>query len=407
MADGVVVLGGGHAGAAAVATLRSEGFDGPIRLISADDEIPYQKPPLSKAFIKDAATEPMPIRPEAFYTTNAVDLILGRHATAIDRDAGAVVLEDGSRVPYDGLILATGARVRRPAVEGAEFDGVCYLRSSADARSLRQRLNAARSVVVVGGGFIGLEVAATAALLGKTVTVLEAGPRLMGRAVAPEVSAIMLARHRAAGIDVRLNTALQRFVGFRGELTAVEPTGGGEPIPADLALVGIGVLPNAEIAAEAGLPTEGGILVDDHMRTVDPKIVACGDGVVFDHFHAGQRLRIESVQNATDQARHAVLALLGKPDPYRQVPWFWSDQGATKLQMVGLTHGADQSVVRGNAEEGRFSVFHFRKGRLVAIDSVDRPADHMIGRRLLAAETPLSPEQAGDEGLDLKALSAR
>lgn len=216
MADGVVVLGGGHAGAAAVATLRSEGFDGPIRLISADDEIPYQKPPLSKAFIKDAATEPMPIRPEAFYTTNAVDLILGRHATAIDRDAGVVVLEDGSRVPYDGLILATGARVRRPAVEGAEFDGVCYLRSSADARSLRQRLNAARSVVVVGGGFIGLEVAATAALLGKTVTVLEAGPRLMGRAVAPEVSAIMLARHRAAGIDVRLNTALQRFVGFRG-----------------------------------------------------------------------------------------------------------------------------------------------------------------------------------------------
>lgn len=405
MANGVVILGGGHAGAAAAAALRTDGYDGPIRLVSAEEEIPYQKPPLSKAFLKEPDSEPMPIRPQAFYDTNHVDLDLGTLVTAIDRTAGALVAADGRRIPFDGLILAMGARVRTVDAEGADLSGVSSLRSTADARILRERLAAARSVVVVGGGFIGLEVAATAALLGKAVTVLEAGPRLMGRAVAPEVSAFMLERHRAAGVDVRLQTALGRFIGFRGELTAVEPAGGGAPIPADLALVGIGVLPNVELAAEAGLEVAGGIVVDPTMRTADPRIVACGDAVAFESVLTGSRVRIESVQNATDQARHAVLALLGKPSVYRQVPWFWSDQGPIKLQMVGLSHGADRTVLRGRPEDGRFSVFHFRGDRLVAIDSVDRPADHMIGRRLLAAETALTPDQAGDESVDLKALA--
>ncbi|WP_181708445.1 NAD(P)/FAD-dependent oxidoreductase [Chthonobacter rhizosphaerae] len=405
MVGGIVVVGGGHAGAALVASLRSEGYEGPIRLVSAEAEIPYQRPPLSKAFLKDTSAEILPIKPEAWYAANRVDVDLAVTATAIDRQARTIHLSDGRTVPYEGLALALGARVRKPAVPGADLDGILYLRSTADARILREALVAAKDVVVVGGGFIGLEVAATAALLGKAVTVLEAAPRLMGRAVAPEVSTIMLARHRAAGIDVRLNTSLVSFEGERGRVMAVRGSGEGSAIPADLVLVGIGVIPNVEIAEAAGLAVDGGLLVDDHAVTSDHTIVASGDGVVFDHWQAGRRLRVESVQNATDQSRHAALALLHKPDPYRSVPWFWSDQGPTKLQMVGLSHGADRTVVRGNPQEGRFSVFHYAGDRLVAIDSVDRPADHMIGRRLLAAGTPLPPELAADESVDLKALA--
>ncbi|WP_181704289.1 NAD(P)/FAD-dependent oxidoreductase [Chthonobacter albigriseus] len=404
MTDGVVVVGGGHAGAAAVAALRQEGFAGPIRLVTAEADLPYQRPPLSKAFLKDQGTEPQLIRPEAFYAAQGVDVELGATVTGIDRIDRTVTLADGRRLRYDGLTLATGARVRKPDVEGAGLAGIHYLRTTADARALRVALGQATSVVVIGGGFIGLEVAATAAALGKRVTVLEAGDRLMGRAVAPEISRHMLERHREAGIDVRLATSLGRFLGFRGQLVGVEPAGSTAPIEAELALVGIGVIANSELAQAAGLATDGGILVDSHMRTSDPTIVACGDGVVFDHWHAARRVRIESVQNATDQARHAAMALLGKPDPYRQVPWFWSDQGPTKLQMVGLSHGADRIVLRGRADDGRFSVFHFHRERLIAIDSVDRPADHMVGRRLLAAGTVLRPDQAADESVDLKAL---
>ncbi|WP_075218246.1 NAD(P)/FAD-dependent oxidoreductase [Mongoliimonas terrestris] len=403
MASGIVVVGGGHAGAALVAALRSEGYEGPVRLVSAEGEIPYQRPPLSKAFLKDTAAEILPIRPEAWYVANRIDVDLNATAVAIDRQARTVTLADGRSLAYDGLALALGARVRRPEVPGADLDGILYLRSTADARILREALVQARDVVVVGGGFIGLEVAATAALLGKTVTVLEAGPRLMGRAVAPEVSVHMLARHSAAGIEVRLGTALAGFEGEGGKVRAVRASDGSR-IPADLALVGIGVIPNAEIAEAAGLAVEGGLLVDDHAVTSDPTIVASGDGVVFDHWHAGRRLRVESVQNATDQSRHAALALLGKPDPYRSVPWFWSDQGPTKLQMVGLSQGADRTVLRGNPESGRFSVFHYAGDRLLGIDSVDRPADHMVGRRLLAAGIALPPALAADETVDLKAL---
>lgn len=404
MTAGLLVVGGGHAGAALVAALRAEGYDGPLRLVSAEPELPYQRPPLSKAFLKEPAAAAQAIRPEAFYAANRVDLDLGVDVTAIDRRERRIALSDGRAIGYDGLALCLGARVRRPAVPGADLDGVLYLRTAEDARRLRGALDAAASLVVVGGGFIGLEVAATARALGKHVTVLEAGERLMGRAVAPEVSRHMLERHRAAGIDIRLATPLESFVG--GERLEAVAAAGGAVVPADLALVGIGVLPNSELAADAGLEVDGGIVVDDHMRTADPAIVACGDGVAFHHPHAARRLRIESVQNATDQARHAALALLGKAAPYRAVPWFWSDQGPTKLQMTGLAVGADQAVLRGRPDDGRFSVFHFRAGRLVAVDSVDRPADHMVGRRLLAAGTALTPDHAADEGVDLKALLA-
>jgi 3-phenylpropionate/trans-cinnamate dioxygenase ferredoxin reductase subunit len=280
------------------------------------------------------------------------------------------------------------------------------LRVAAEARALRDRLHAAENVVVVGGGFIGLEVAATARLLGKTVTVLEAADRLMGRVVAPEISAHFLALHRGWGSDIRLRTAVGRVIGDGGRVVAVETAAGGR-IPADLALMGIGVLPNVEIAAAAGLAVDNGILVDETMATDTPEIVAIGDCVNFPHWELKRRIRLESVQNAVDQAKTAAKTLLGRAEPFREVPWFWSDQGDVKLQMVGLPFGTTQAIVRGRTEDNRFSVFHFAGDRLVAIDSVNRAADHMVGRRLLAAGISPSPDMCADESVDLKALAQK
>jgi len=402
MKNGIIVIGGGHGAAAVVSTLRSEGYDGPLRLISGEAEVPYHRPPLSKAFLKAVDAEILPIKPASWYADNHVDLDLGVKVTRIDRAAHHVHLSDGRVLAYDKLALALGARVRKSDAPGADLKGIHYLRTTADARILRQELADAKNVVIVGGGFIGLEVAATAALLGKTVTVLEMADRLMGRAVSPQVSAAMLARHRAAGIDVKLNTGLKSFGGEAGRLAGVTGTDG-IVIAADFALIGIGVIPEAELAREAGLQVDGGLVVDEFAMTSDPDIASCGDGVVFKFRDFDRLIRLESVQNANDQGRHAALALLGRPSAYHPVPWFWSDQGATKLQMVGLSFGADKTVLRGTLD-GPFSVFHFAGDRLVSLDSVDRPTDHMIGRRLLAAGTKITPEQAADLSLDLKSL---
>lgn len=398
----IVVLGGGHAGAQAVASLREEGFDGRVTLVSNEDHAPYHRPPLSKAFLKDGGDPPF-IRAEAFYGENDIDLRLGAHVDAIDRNGRALVFDDDSTLGFDGLVLATGARVRIPEVSGSDLDGIMYLRSLQDSHELRDRVLAAESIVVVGGGFIGLEVAATAASLGRQVTVLEIAPRLMGRAVAPEISDYFLDAHFAAGIDVRLETGCAAFRGEAGKVVAVE-TSTGERLTADLVIVGIGVIPNIELAEAAGLAIDNGIVVDDHMMTEDPHIAAAGDGVSYDHWHAGRRVRLESVQNAHDQARTAVRGLLGRHQAYRDVPWFWSDQGRDKLQMVGLAFDADRRVRRGAPSEGRFSIFHYKDGALIAIDSVNRPADHVLGRHMLKEGFSPPPEAVADESVNLKAL---
>jgi 3-phenylpropionate/trans-cinnamate dioxygenase ferredoxin reductase subunit len=283
---------------------------------------------------------------------------------------------------------------------------VFYLRDAADARKLRERLHKVAKVVVVGGGFIGLEIAATARLLGKTVTVLEAADRLMGRVVAPEISRHFLDLHRGWGTDVRLNTPVGRIVGEDGRVVAVE-TAAGDRIEAEIAVIGIGVVPNVELAADAGLAIDNGVAVDDFLLTSTPNIVAIGDCVSFHHWALGRRVRLESVQNAVDQGKTAAATLLGRREAYRAVPWFWSDQGDVKLQMVGLPFGTTRAVVRGRIEDNRFSVFHFAGERLLAIDSVNRAADHMIGRRLLAAGISPSPDICADESVDLKALAQR
>lgn len=398
----ILIIGGGHAGAQAAASLRAEGFEGRLTLISAEEAIPYHRPPLSKAFMKAADEGAQDLRPALFYEKNDIELALGETVTLIDR-AGGQVVTDGGRRAFDGLVLAPGARVRVPGVPGIALENVFMLRTVADAARLRARFARAQDIVVVGGGFIGLELAATARLLGKTVTVLEAAPRLMGRAVAAEISAYFLDLHRALGASVLLETPVKAILGEGGAAVAVE-TADGRRLAADTVIVGVGVVPNIELAGEAGLPIANGIVVDAAMRTSDPRIVASGDAVQFDHWALGRAVRLESVQNAVDQAKTASATLLGRPQPYRAVPWFWSDQGDAKLQMVGLATDATARVLRGRPEDGAFSVFHFQADRLVAIDSVNRAADHMLGRRLLAAGLSPTPAQAADQDLDLKQL---
>jgi 3-phenylpropionate/trans-cinnamate dioxygenase ferredoxin reductase component len=413
MAAGVVIVGGGQAGFQTASSLRSEGYDGPIKLICEEPHVPYQRPPLSKAFVLGKQDETrLLLRPESFYQDHDIRLLTGVKVVRIDRPATVIQTFSGERIPYDTLVLALGARNRTLSVPGAELEGICYLRTLVEAVELKQRLEIARQVVVIGGGFIGLEIAASARTLGKPVAVLEMFPRLMARVVAPVVSEFFRAAHAARGVEVRLSALVREIRGAAGGVKEVI-LGDGSAIPADMVVVGIGVIPNVELAREAGLDVAGGpphgigphgISVDEFLRTSDPRIFAIGDCAEYHNTFAGERVRLESVQNAVDQAVCVARTIAGKPEPYHSVPWFWSDQFDLRLQMVGLPAGHDRLVVRGSPEAGKFSVFYFTDGRLCAVDSVNRPADHMAARKILAAGTSVTPDQAADESVNLKTL---
>ncbi|HEV7371689.1 NAD(P)/FAD-dependent oxidoreductase [Arenibaculum sp.] len=404
MPDGLVVVGGSYAAVQIAASARERGFDGPIRLVGEEEEPPYQRPPLSKGFLTGKTTAAMlPLRAEAFYRNAAIDLVLGTRVTAVDRIDRVVTMADGRHLRYDRLALALGARPRPLPVPGAGLDGVLALRTLADAERLRAVAAQAGEVVVVGGGFIGLEVASALVGPGRAVTVVEAQDRLLARALPPAVSEFLAGVHRARGVRLALRTGVRSIDGTGGRVRSVT-LDDGRTLGADLVVVGIGAVPNAEIAQACGLPCDDGILVDRFATTADPAIVAAGDCTRHPNVHAGRPLRLESVQNALDQARAAAGSAMGTPTPHDAVPWFWSDQYEVKLQMAGLSQGADRSALRGSADQGRFSLFHFRDGRLIAVDSVNRPADHMAARRLLAAGRPLTAEQAADESIDLKLL---
>lgn len=385
MRDGIAIVGAGHGGSQAAVSLRQEGYDGPLVLISDETDIPYHRPPLSKAFLKTPEAPLQPLRAESVYADNRIELVLGRRVEAIDIAGRALNLDRGAPVRFDRLLLATGARPRRLDVPGSDLAGIFHLRSAADARILRDAVREASAIVVVGGGFIGLEVSASLAALGKQVTVVEAADRLLGRAVAPAVSSHMTEMQRSLGVRLLTGTGVERIEGAAaGKATAVVTTSG-ERLAADMVIVGIGAEPNLDLAWQAGIARADGIPVGAGLETPAPGIHAIGDCAVYHHWQAGRPVRLESVQNATDQARHAALALLGRGGDYREVPWFWSDQGPIKLQMTGLAVGADRQVVNAAAADGAFSVYHFRGERLIAVDSVNRPADHMLGRRMLAA----------------------
>jgi 3-phenylpropionate/trans-cinnamate dioxygenase ferredoxin reductase subunit len=404
MKNGVVIIGAGHAGVQAAASLREEGFDDRITLIGDENELPYHKPPLSKAFMKEANAKPQMLRAEAFYTNGHIDLMLGSSVESIDLTGRRLELSGGGHIAFDRAILATGSRPRTLALPGSDLAGVLSLRSVADARAIREASAGSDNVVVLGGGFIGLEIAATLAAGGRRVTVVEAQDRLLARAAAPVIAAHVRSRLEASGVRLLTNTTIERLEGRNGHVVAAA-TSSGERLPAGLVLIGVGVVPNSEIAEAAGIAVANGIRVDPQMRSSQPEILAIGDNASYRHWFSGADVRLESVQNATDQARLAARTITGHEDAYRSVPWFWSDIGDMKLQMVGLAAGGDRSVVVGEAAENRFSEFHYLGDRLICIESVNRPADHMLGRKMLAAG--FSPNPATLASDDLKAVFAK
>lgn len=405
MDNGVVIIGAGHGGVQAAASLREEGYEGRVTLIGDEAELPYHKPPLSKTFIKDAEARPQILRAEVFYSGASIELLLGESVESFDPAAKRLKLASGGSLAFDHAILATGSRPRMLPVEGGPLEGVLSLRSIADARAIRALAATVEDVVVLGGGFIGLEIAATLVASGRRVTVVEAQDRLLARAVAPAISVHVAERLAATGIRLLLNTVVNRIEGEEGHVSAVV-TSAGERIPARMLIVGIGVVPNAELAAAAGIATANGIRVDARMCTSAPHILAIGDVASYHHWLTGGDVRLESVQNATDQAKLAARTVTGHADAYRAVPWFWSDIGDMKLQMVGLTGGSDRQVVSGDAADNRFSVFHYKGDRLIGIESVNRPADHMIGRKMMGLGFSPDPAAAAAGQDALKAALA-
>ena len=401
----IVIVGAGHAGVQAAASLREEGFRGAVTLLSDETHLPYQRPPLSKAFLKgEVQAGGLALRAESYFRDHDIDLRLGAQAERINRETKRVELKSGESLAYDRLILATGARAREFKVPGANLENVLVLRAMSDAHAIRAALGPNKQIVVIGAGFIGLEIAATALNLGGAVTVVEITERPLGRAVSPTMSAFFLQAHEAFGAAFRLSTGVKALHGEAGRLVSVELSTG-EIVPADTAIVGVGIVAEDFLARASGLKCENGIVVDATMTTSDPDIFAIGDCAQFPSAILGGPLRLESVQNATDQAKTVAKRILGKAAPYDAFPWFWSDQGDLKLQIAGLSHGVTQWVTRGDPATRAFAVFGFKDGQLRVVETVNRGGEHMAARRLIAAKTPITPQQAADVVFDLRKLA--
>jgi len=412
-ADGVLIVGGGQAAVHLASSLRDLGWQAAVTIVSEEAYAPYQRPPLSKAFLSgNAEPTTLAFRSVEHYERDRITVLTGHRVTEVRAAApgrpGVATTAGGDRLAFGHLALATGARPRLLAVPGAGLAGICYLRDVGHALVLRERLAAAQRVLVVGGGFIGLEAAAAATAQGKTVTVVEAADRLIGRVVAPVISDFYAAAHRRRGVRVLLGTAVSRFEGngsadTGGTVTGAHLSDGGF-VAADLVIIGIGAEPRTELAERLGLACAGGIVVDAFARTSDPAIVAAGDCAVTPHpAAAGDSLvRFESYGHAIDHAKVAAATLAGAPARYDAVPWFWSDQGTLKLQIAGLSGGFDQAVLRGDPGQERFSVVYYRDGRLLAVHAVNLPRDYLAVRRALAAGQEIPPETAADDGQPLR-----
>lgn len=410
-AAGIVIIGAGQAGVQTAEALRSSGYEGSITLLGDEAEGPYHRPPLSKAWLAgDMEAAQLVMRAPEMLARKHIELRTGVTVTGIDRAAQRVLLADGTSLAYSGLLLATGSTPRRLPLPGGDAAGVLALRSKADANAMAERMALCIEknlpVVVIGGGFIGLEVAATARKKGLAVTVLEAAPRLLGRVLAPKLSDWYAELHRSNGVNLVFDARIAALnVGADGAVTGVQMADG-TVHPAGLVVVGIGVNANDQLAQAAGLECDRGIVVDGCGRTSDPAIVAAGDCTAR-RLPDGSLLRLESVQNATEQGKSAAAALLGQDRPFTATPWFWSDQYDKKLQMAGLSTGADQWAVRGDMAANSFSVYHFKGEQLLAVDSVNAAKEHLQARKLLDAGVSPTLAQAADTGFDLGSLLAK
>ena len=404
MAEHLVSVGGGQAAAQAVQSLRQQNFTGAITLLSEEPYPPYQRPPLSKKYLAgELPRERLFLRPAAFYAEKGVTLEQNCRVEELDLPARRVRLHDGRALAYDRLLLATGSRVRRLDVPGSGLGGVHHLRTIGDVDGITASLTPGARVLLVGAGYIGLEVAAVIRQRGFDVTVLEAADRVMARAVSPEVSAFYAACHRAAGVAIHYGAIVHTLHGTQ-RVTAVE-TAGGQQFPCDVVIIGIGIAPNVELAAAAGLACDNGIVVDEFARTADPNVVAAGDCTNHPHPLLGRRVRLESVPNAIHQAKVAAATLVGAPVAYSEVPWVWSDQYDLKLQIVGLSTGYDEVVLRGDPTTRSFAAFYLGGGQLLAVDAINSPREFLAGKKLVAARARVPVAQLRDPNVDLGALA--
>lgn len=400
-----VIVGAGQAGGDLATALRQTGYAGRIVLIGEESAVPYRRPPLSKAFLSgDVTEESLYIKSREAYAKHDIELRTGVRVESIDRAAHVVALADGGRLSYDKLALTTGGRARRLDLPGADKPNVHYVRTINDILRLREQFKAGRRLVIIGGGYIGLEIASVGIKRGLQVTLVEALPRLLARVTGPELSQYYDGVHRRQGVDIRLGAGVKALEGGAQVESIVLQDG--SRVPADLVIVGIGLIPNTELAEKAGLAVDNGIVVDLYAQTGDPDIVAAGDCTNHDNGFLGRRARLESVPNASEQARVAAASICGQRLPHASVPWFWSDQYSLKLQMVGLSQGYDRVVVRGSMEADSFVAFYLREGVVIAVDSVNRAPDFMMGKRIVASRLRADPAVLADESVALKSLVA-
>lgn len=401
----VVIIGAGQAAAQACASLRQFGFEGNITVIGDEAQLPYQRPPLSKAYMKgELAEERLYFKPGEWYETQNIKCELSTRASAVDRPSQTVRLEDGRALPYDVLIFATGSRPRQLPIPGAALNGVFDLRSLADVAEIQPHMTAGKKLVIIGAGYIGLEAAAVARQLGLDVTVLEMAERCLARVTSPVMSKFYEDEHRRQGVDIRTSARVTAIEGS-GSVSGVK-LASGDVIEADIVLVGIGILPNIELAEEAGIGCSDGILVDRDAKTNDPRIFAAGDCAKRPLIHYGRDGRLESVHNAIEQGKLAAAAIMGKPRPVEDCPWFWSDQYDLKLQIAGLSTDYDSYVVRGNPDDRKFAVFYLSDGKLIAVDAINSAPEFLASKKMIISGARLAPETLEDTTQSMKEIAA-
>jgi 3-phenylpropionate/trans-cinnamate dioxygenase ferredoxin reductase subunit len=401
----VIIVGAGHGGAQVAVSLRQLGFEGSILMIGREPEIPYERPPLSKEYLaREKTFERLCIRPAQFWVDKSIDMILGTEVTAVDAAARQVTLSDGRQMAYGDLVWATGGDPRRLTCPGNDLAGVHGVRTRADADAIMTELEQVTDVVVIGGGYIGLEAAAVLTKFGKKVTLLEALDRVLARVAGPDLSAFYEAEHRAHGVDLRTGAAVAELVGASGHVTGVK-LADGSILPAQMVIVGIGIIPAVDPLIAAGAEGGNGVAVDAHCQTSLPHIYAIGDCAAHANgFADGAVIRLESVQNANDQAKIAAQAILGAPQAYGATPWFWSNQYDLKLQTIGLSTGHDATVTRGDPAQRSFSVIYLKQGHVIALDCVNAVKDYAQGRKLVETRAVIAPARLADSAIPLKEM---